>query len=342
MTVRIDSRDLLKQVSRSFYLTLRILPGTVRHPISLAYLLARASDTIADTQVVPIERRREALVRFRESVRAAAGIRPAAPFDFGDLAAAREGTPAERELLARIGDLLGQVRELGPADRRSVAALLDTITRGQETDLVRFQAEPGRIAAFDRDEELDGYTYDVAGCVGEFWTEMCRAHILSGSSLDFESLAALGIRFGKGLQLVNILRDLPEDLRRGRCYIPAERLSSVNLAPADLLDPSAMQRFRPVYEMYLSMAEAHLEAGWRYTTVLPLKCLRVRLACAWPVLIGVKTLRRLRLGNVLIPGSRIRISRPEIRALIFKSVLLYPRPAAWQRLYDAARLNAPK
>ena len=39
----------LKDVSRSFYLTLRVLPARIRTPIGLAYLLARTSDTVADT-----------------------------------------------------------------------------------------------------------------------------------------------------------------------------------------------------------------------------------------------------------------------------------------------------
>jgi farnesyl-diphosphate farnesyltransferase len=46
--------DLLKATSRSFYLTLRVLPAAVRPQISLAYLLARTTDTIADTEIVPL------------------------------------------------------------------------------------------------------------------------------------------------------------------------------------------------------------------------------------------------------------------------------------------------
>ena len=45
--------QLLKQTSRSFYLTLRVLPGAIRPQIGLAYLLARTTDTIADTELVP-------------------------------------------------------------------------------------------------------------------------------------------------------------------------------------------------------------------------------------------------------------------------------------------------
>src|ERR1051326_7222356 len=60
--------DLLRATSRSFYLTLRVLPRPVRPQISLAYLLARTSDTIADTQVLSLEQRLDALRRFRSRV----------------------------------------------------------------------------------------------------------------------------------------------------------------------------------------------------------------------------------------------------------------------------------
>ena len=49
--------DLLQATLRSFYLTLRVLPAAVRPQIGLAYLLARTTDTIADTELVPLEQR---------------------------------------------------------------------------------------------------------------------------------------------------------------------------------------------------------------------------------------------------------------------------------------------
>jgi farnesyl-diphosphate farnesyltransferase len=59
---------LLKATSRSFYLTLRVLPAAVRPQIGLAYLLARTTDTIADTELVPLEQRLDALKRLRERI----------------------------------------------------------------------------------------------------------------------------------------------------------------------------------------------------------------------------------------------------------------------------------
>src|SRR5256886_16708799 len=54
---------VLRSVSRSFYLSLRILPAGLREPLSLAYLLARATDTIADTPEPPVALRTEALAQ---------------------------------------------------------------------------------------------------------------------------------------------------------------------------------------------------------------------------------------------------------------------------------------
>ena len=44
--------DLLRQVSRSFYLTLAVLPSRVAKQVGIAYLFARAADTVADTSLV--------------------------------------------------------------------------------------------------------------------------------------------------------------------------------------------------------------------------------------------------------------------------------------------------
>src|SRR3954466_4167333 len=78
--------DLLKAVSRSFYLTMRVLPAKIRPQFGIAYLLARATDTIADTEIVPVAQRLEALHDLRERV---LGSR-ARPLDFSELARSQE------------------------------------------------------------------------------------------------------------------------------------------------------------------------------------------------------------------------------------------------------------
>jgi farnesyl-diphosphate farnesyltransferase len=248
--------------------------------------------------------------------------------------AADQATPAERVLLEQLGTVLQSLAALPAEDRLQICKVLETITRGQEMDLDRFgTASSGRLEALDTENDLDEYTYLVAGCVGEFWTLMCRSHVFPHARLNDGRLLTDGIRFGKGLQLVNILRDLPEDLRQGRCYIPRQALSEQGLRPEDLLDAGSMSGFRVLYEGYLRAAEAHLTAGGLYTTALPFSCVRIRLACAWPLLIGMRTASLLRVGNILDDRHRIKISRSEIWKILFRSVILYPNRSAWNGLF---------
>jgi farnesyl-diphosphate farnesyltransferase len=169
---------------------------------------------------------------------------------------------------------------------------------------------------------------------------MCRAHVFPDAALDDSALLANGIRFGKGLQLVNILRDLPRDLRQGRCYIPQDELSKHGLQPRDLLDAAQMDRFRPLYEDYLRQTENYLAAGWQYITMLPVRWMRIRLACSWPILIGVRTVEELRCGNVLDDRSHIRISQLDTWRLLLRTIVFYPTPKTWNRLFDSVRNRA--
>ena len=192
--------SLLRDVSRSFYLTLRVLPSAIRPQIGLAYLLARTSDTIADTGFVPLEQRLAALQALRSRVANA----DSTALDFGSLAA-QQGSPAERTLLLKCETSLALLGELDMADCKLVAQVLDIIIGGQELDLRRFSgASDHHIKSLASSDELDDYTYRVAGCVGEFWTRMCLAHVFPSAELDGGFLLANGVRFGKGLQLVNV------------------------------------------------------------------------------------------------------------------------------------------
>jgi farnesyl-diphosphate farnesyltransferase len=134
------------------------------------------------------------------------------------------------------------------------------------------------------------------------------------------------------LQLVNILRDLPADLHKGRCYLPTERLDAAGLIPEVLLSPANEKKFLPLFHGYLDKAEAHLAAGWTYTNTLPFGQFRVRLACAWPILIGVRTIEKLRAANVIELQQRVKVSREEVRGIVARSILASPFPKAWRNL----------
>jgi farnesyl-diphosphate farnesyltransferase len=323
-----ELNNLLKGTSRSFYLTLRVLPGAIRPQVGLTYLLARTSDTITDTELVPLEQRLDALHKLRDRILGSS----TAPLNFGELAK-QQGSPAERVLLEKAEDSLTSLQKVSPADLKLVRDVLTTIMGGQELDLRRFAgAAAENIVALETAAELDDYTYRVAGCVGEFWTKICRVHLFANARLDEKQLIADGVRFGKGLQLVNILRDLPADLRKGRCYLPTQKLDAAKLLPETLLSPANEARFLPLFREYLDKAESHLVAGWTYTNTLPFGQYRVRLACAWPILIGVRTLDQLRAANVIELQQRVKVSREEIRTIVKRSILACPFRRAWRNL----------
>ena len=270
--------DILKSVSRSFYLSLAVLPSAVRPAIALAYLLARAADTIADTRLIDRRLRITHLLALRSELEVAMAGRLDA------IVAATRGAQsldAEGTLLERLPDCLTAYRALLADDRRRVRGVLETIIEGMTDDLTRFPGEDDAgLAALETRADLDRYTYLVAGCVGEFWTDVHVAHRPRLRHWDLEKMTALGIRFGKALQLTNVLRDIPRDLRQGRCYLPSHDLGLLGLEPRDLLDPKAGPQLRPLLVELLNVALDHYEAGWRYTFAIPKRETRMRLACA--------------------------------------------------------------
>jgi len=96
---------------------------------------------------------------------------------------------------------------------------------------------------------------------------------------------------------------------------------------------------RPVYDAYLDKAEAHLAAGWAYTNKLPRRPMRVPLACSWPLLIGRQTLGLLRAGTILNPSERLKVTRADVKRIVWRTIVYYPWPARWEGLFAAICAN---
>ncbi len=305
--------ELLASVSRSFYLTIRFLPAAMRAPVTLAYLLARTSDTIADESAAPVPLRLKHLRAFRDGLDA---IQSGATPDAGSL---REdivpADPGERHLIAKAGRCLEWLAATAPADREEIVSVLRKIIHGQALDLERF-GEPARLQALRTGDELDEYTYLVAGCVGEFWTRLCFMHLPGYSRLARDDMDGLGRNFGKGLQLVNILRDLPADLKAGRCYLPADELAALGRAPDSLLD--APREARPVFSRWLLIARGHLGEGAHY--IENAANARIRFACFLPWYLGMRTLALISAQPPLETGRRLKVCRSEVYGVMALAV----------------------
>ena len=280
-----DAQNLLRAVSRSFYLSIVWLPQEMRPATAVAYLLARATDTVADATRLPLAHRKETLDRMRKVVMESAEWTPLP----GEFCAAAD-TPAETELLMRFGEALEALEALPPEQAELVRWVLATITEGQLWDLSFFE-EHNRVLS---DEQTRLYLYRVAGCVGRFWTRLgfltMREKFAPEGERDLLEEAA--VRYGCGLQLVNILRDHVEDKLRGRVYLCSDR------------------------DVWMDRAERYLRDGLDYAKRL--KSFHVRFASMLPALLGLRTMRALRRAK---PGKRVKISRRSVYAAMLRAFI---------------------
>ena len=333
MSVLINDKidNLLKTTSRSFYPTLKYLPKKVRGQIGLLYLLARVADTIADSKSGETE---ELLKLLRDYNQVAQGKSNDLP-DFSKLAEIQEN-PHEAELLLNVSDVVDGLMVYSEEDRQRMLECLDIIVGGQILDLERFgpAKEGGNLSSLSDNLELDDYTFRVAGCVGVFWTKMSLAHLITLKPEKEKDFFEKGIRFGKALQMINILRDIPEDLRFGRCYIPEQELSRHGMKPEDLFESENIEKFRPLYDEYLDLTNDHLDAAIEYIKMIPETQFRLKASCMLPVLIGQRTVTLLRDGNILDSSDRIKVTRDEIKSYARKLLRALIIPGGVKRLLE--------
>ncbi len=333
MSVLINEKidNLLKTTSRSFYPTLKYLPKKVRGQIGLLYLLARVADTIADSKSGETDELLRLLRGYNDVAQGKSDNLP----DFSSLAEIQENTH-EAELLRNVRDVVDGLLVYSEEDRQRMLECLEIIVGGQILDLERFGPanEGGNLSALNDNSELDDYTFRVAGCVGVLWTKMSLAHLITLPAEKEGEFFEKGIRFGKALQMINILRDIPEDLRFGRCYIPEQELRKHNMKPEDLYDSKNIEKFRPLYDEYLDLTNEHLDAAIEYIKMLPETQFRLKASCMLPVLIGQRTVTLLRDGNILDSSDRIKVTRDEIKSYAKKLLRALIIPGGVKRLLE--------
>lgn len=295
--------QLLQSVSRSFYLTIRFLPPTMRQAVGVAYLLARATDSVADTSCADKKQRAFCLRQMGQAIGKRLSQKELRDLltTLAEEMAIHQQNPAERRLLGKdFGDCLEELESLPAGQAALVRQVLQTIVEGQLWDIDYFSAERTQV---ESDSDTCRYTYQVAGCVGEFWTKlgieaMGEAFINDLSQAGILCQAA--IRYGQGLQLINILRDRAEDAARGRSYL----CSSPRL--------------------WLERAERYMDDGVSYSCRL--RSFRLRFASMLPALIGIKTLSALRNSP---EGMRVKIPRRAVYGCMAKALWLSAlRPVA--------------
>jgi len=282
-----DLEDLLLRTSRTFALSIPLLPEPTRREVTLAYLLFRVADTFEDA------------TGWERAARIAALERLAELLDGPDPAAAEEEAqrwsaevpceqPGYRELLAELPAVLDDFFALAPAAVETVRRHTRRTIEGMAGFVAR-TSDGGELALADL-ADLQLYCYTVAGIVGELLTEL----FLLGRPALARSAAPLRERaaaFGEGLQLVNILKDSASDAAQGRRYLPPAigRAEVLALARRDLAAAAEYAN--------------ELQRGGAERGIVAFSALPIHLAHA--------TLDRVEAAG---PGSKL--SRPEVYAIV--------------------------
>jgi farnesyl-diphosphate farnesyltransferase len=226
-------QTLLQKTSRTFALTIPLLPEPLRTEISVAYLLFRIVDTFEDATRWDGPRRAHTLnefVRLIEQDGQSTALQEMTEQWLRDPPVDHAGY---RELLAATPRVLDWCRALRPAARDQLLTHVARCARGMAEVVLRADGQ-GSLALVTL-QDLRDYCYVVAGIVGEMLTEL---FILQCPTLNAagEGLRARAVEFGEALQLVNILKDAGSDATEGRVYLPRQAsLAEVfTLARADL------------------------------------------------------------------------------------------------------------
>lgn len=295
--------EILKAVSRSFYLSLRLLPSGMRDAASLGYLLARSSDTIADTASIPVSDRLTCLDAFSRAVHQ--GDDFTAPQELLE-----HCTASEKALMAKAQENLLWLKTLTDPELALVREVMREIISGQRLDLERFgNATATSKMLIENDAELLDYCQRVAGSVGVFWTKL--GFLSEGEKFSCESpstMMAWGKNFGCALQLVNILRDRPEDLRHGRYYLP-------NTAHLPLGDECLHAQDR-----WLNHALTGIQDGIQYAQALKGK--RLRSATVLPALLAIETIEKMQQASWHELEQRVKVSKLTVFRCMAEAMLL--------------------
>ena len=311
---------VLEGVARTFALTIAQLPRHLCEAVGNAYLLCRIADTIEDEPALSLAQKQAFSKRFAEIV---AGREDPVPFarELGHLLSSST-SDHEANLVANTPRVIRITQRLTLAQRHAILRCVRTMSRG----MVEFQRNASTEGLRDL-AQLDRYCYHVAGVVGETLTALFCDY---SEEIDRrrEDLLPLSVSFGQGLQMINILKDMWEDRRRGVCWLPRDVFRSSGLELGSLSPGTADPAFVEGLRELVAITHSHLANGLRFIVSLPTRETGIRRSCLWPLAIAVLTLRRIYRKPTFGSGREVKVSRRSVwAAAILTSALVRFNPA---------------
>lgn len=319
------AQAILPDVSRTFAISIRFLPGTLGSAVLTAYLLCRIADTIEDDNSTAPAKRAELLEEFLRTLtdRDAADAFPAR-------AAGLKGDAAHLALVARTDLVLVLFRTLPQRTQDRVAHWVREMGVGM-AKFVRTYPQGIRIQTL---AEYKEYCYYVAGTVGCLLTELWHLHAPAVGKREFDRLWVKCQAFGEALQTVNILKDIAWDAQHeNSIYIPAHDLKAAGSSHETLLSPQHLEHNHKAVAHFIELARTDLDDALEYILMIPRRAFAIRAFCVLPLLFAFATLRDLsRTRAMLTVGGTVKISRREVKALMVVGILALLSNAALRRL----------
>ena len=326
--------EILQGVSRTFALNIPQLPGALRDVVGNVYALCRIADTIEDDPALSPAQKQAFSERFIEVV---AGSAEAAPFsrELGALLSS-SSTDRERNLVANTARVIRITAGFRAAQRRAIERCVRIMSRG----MAEFQ-QNATSAGLEDVSHLNRYCYHVAGVVGETLTDLFSDYSAEiGRRRD--DLFALSVSFGQGLQMVNILKDVWEDQRRGACWLPRDVFQAAGFELRSLSAGQAAPGFADGLSELVGIAHRHLANALRFVLIIPSHEPGIRRFCLWPLGMAVLTLRRIHATPGFRSGQDVKISRRSVRAVTAVTSVLVRSNLSLKLLFQVLTRGLPQ
>lgn len=325
---------ILREVSRTFALTIPQLPERLLVVVGNAYLLCRIADTIEDSPALTIAQKlafSQAFAEIVEGTRAIDG--------FGDELAdalTHGSLAAERDLVRNTARVIRITHSFFEIERGALSRCVRIMTGGME------EFQEGQFTGGLRDvAQLDAYCYHVAGVVGEMLCELFCAYSPEAAK-NREKLAALAVSFGQGLQMTNVLKDIWDDKARNVVWLPRSVFDAHGFDLRDLGVRTRDEGFRKGLFELIAIAHGHLENAMAYTLLIPKSEPGIRRFCLWAIGMAVLTLRRVHANPYFTSGDEVKISRRAVRGVIAASTAACKNDFALKALFAAITRGLPK
>ncbi len=288
----------LQRVSRTFALTIPLLPPDLEDWVGNSYLLCRITDTIEDAVNLDDDLKKEHMGKFARFLSSPIGLEQWTD-EICDLVRS-SSNEFENELMRDIPQVVARYY--------SYPAAVQAILRRTVTIMAKGMSQIERWKKIDSLDEVDHYCYSVAGVVGELLVSLFAEHC-PAMKKTLASQLPYSVCFGEALQLTNILKDVWDDLKRGVTWLPIKND-----------DPD---RDKKVQE-YISIAYGHCLQSMDFIKRMPFTQTGIRRFCLMTNALSVMTLRNISENPNFTDSGQIKVTRKEVGRL-----MLFFRLFAW-------------